>query len=489
MSAPSLRKSLLVRCGAGVGVLLCVLCTGIYLSVKQNMYQELDKSIEQTAALLANQMELENESITFEWQEGLGTNPALSEDGIFQFWKEGTDETTRSPALRKMDLRKFCGPDGNPQRRSIHLPSGNRARAIGLRIHPFVLPEEMERMKARGNVIDPKSISYVLVVARDSEHIHRTLRWLRLILAGGTLLTLGAGFLLIDRSIRVSLKPINDLTRQVRDRAEHQLDSALDVPGATPAELVGLTKNLDTLLARLASVRQRERDFIRHAAHELRTPIAGLRATTELALSQDRTTEEYRGHLATCQSTAMELGELIKRLSALARIGQTAEAQEMESFDIGEKLATCLEPFRRLFHERGLVLETDIGSGNIPVTGDPSLARIIFNNLFDNALSYTRPAGTVRISVAENAGGVEIRVSNPTESAPGKPEQWFEPLFRKNPSRDDADSHLGIGLTLSLNAAQAMGWTLHAETPREDWVDFVLLIPKSAPPTHAAGAS
>ncbi len=486
MSAPSLRKALLIRCGTGVGVLLCVLCTGIYLSVKQNMYQELDNSIEQTAALLANQVELENGAITFEWQEGLGTNPALSEDGIFQFWKEGTAETTRSPALGTMNLKKFCGTEENPKRRSIHLPSGNRARAIGLRIHPFVMPEELERMKARGHVIDPKSISYVLVVARDSEHIHRTLKWLRLILAGGTLLTLGAGFLLIDHGIRASLLPIDELTRQVRNRAEHQLDSALEVPGATPAELVGLTKNLETLLARLASIRQRERDFIRHAAHELRTPIAGLRATTELALSQDRTAEEYRGHLAACQSTAMELGELIKRLSALARIGQTVEPQALESFDIVEKLGTCLEPFRRLFHEHGLSLETDAGSENIPVTGDPSLTRIIFNNLFDNALCYTLPGGAIRIKAIETVGAVEIRISNPTDTPLGTLEQWFEPLFRKNPSRDDAESHLGIGLTLSLNAANAMGWTLHAETPQEEWIEFVLRMPRLEHEVHTA---
>ncbi len=478
MKNPSIRRSLLVHCGIGVGVLLCLLCTGTYLLVKRLLYRELDVSIEQTAALLSNQIELENNRVTFEWQEGLGTNPALVENGIFQFWEEKSGGTTRSPALRSLDLPKFCGPDGSPKRRSIRLPSGSRGRAIGLRIHPFVLPDELARMKERGQVIDPKSISYILVVARDSEHIHNSLRRLRLILACGTLFTLWIGYLLINRGIRVSLRPINDLTLQVRNRTEHQLDSALDVPGATPAELMVLAKNLGTLLARLATVRQRERDFIRHAAHELRTPIAGLRATTELALSQERTTSEYRGHLATCHNTAVELGELIKRLSALARIGQPVEPQAMESFDIVEKLSTCLEPFRGLFQERRLLLETDIDSGNILVTGDPSLARIIFNNLFDNALCYSRPGGPVRISAGKTAGKVEIRVSNPTETPPMKPDQWFEPLFRKNPSRDDSQSHLGIGLTLSLNAAQAMGWTLHAETPREDWITFVLRIPR-----------
>lgn len=478
MSAPSLRKSLIIRCGMGVGVLLCVLCSGIYLSVKQNMYQELDNSVEQTAALLENQVELENGAITFEWQEGLGTNPALSEGGIFQFWKEGTDETTRSPALGTLNLMKFCGTDELPQRRNINLPSGNRARAIGLRIHPFVIPEEVERMKNRGHLIDPRSISYVLVVARDSEHIHRTLKWLQLVLAGGSLLTLIAGFLLIDRGIRVSLQPINDLTRQVKNRAEHQLDSALDVPGETPAELVGLTENLDTLLARVALIRERERDFIRHAAHELRTPIAGLRATTELALSQDRTPGEYRTHLATCQSTSVELGNLIGRLTALARIGQTVEPEAVETFDIIEKMHTCLHPFRRLFHERGLLLECETGDAKTRVTGDPSLARIIFNNLFDNALSYTKAGGTVRIEARETADVLELRIANPTETPPGKPEQWFEPLFRKNPSREDAGTHLGIGLTLSRNAANAMGWKLHAEAPGGNQIEFVLGIPR-----------
>ncbi len=489
MSAPSIRRSLLLRCGIGVGVLLCALSLGIYLLVKQNMYEELDNSIEQTAALLGNQVELENETIIFEWQEGLGTNHELVQDALFQFWEEKTGEIMRSPALHSKDLPRFRGSAGEPKRRSIHLPTGNRARAIGLRIHPFVLPEELERMKARGRVIDPKSISYTLVVARDSEHIHHTLKRLRFILAGGSLLTLALGFILIDRVIRVSLRPIDALARQVQDRAEHQLDSALDLPGALPSELSGLAKNLDTLLARVAALRQRERDFIRHAAHELRTPIAGLRATTELALSQDRTTGEYREHLAACQDTAMELGELIKRLSALARIGQTTELQKIEAFDLGEMFFRSLEPFRSLFEDRGLGLSIGFPEAEIPVLGDPSLARIIFNNLFDNALCYTKTGGTVRVQLHETGHHVEISISNPTEFPPENPGQWFEPLFRRDASRNDAESHLGIGLTLSLNAANAMGWTLRSGKTDEDWVDFVLRIPKSAPSIHAATVS
>ncbi len=480
MTAPSLRRSLLIRCGVGVGVLLCVLCAGIYLLVRQSMVQELDNSVEQTAALLANQVELENETITFEWQEGLGTNRALIAEGLFQFWEEKTGVTTRSPALQSNDLPKFCGVRGKPLLKSIVLPNGSNGRAIGLRIHPFVVPEEMVRMKERGRVIDPKSLPYILVVARDAEPVHRTLERLRWILASGTLLTLGMGFLLIDRVIRVSLRPINDLTLQVQDRAEHQLDSALDLPGTLPSELAGLAKNFDTLLARVAAIRERERDFIRHAAHEMRTPIAGLRATTELALSQTRSASEYRDHLAACQNTAMEMGELIKRLSALARIGQATDAAKFENFDLTEQFSRCLESFHGLFEEKGLLLSLEKPDASLRTTGDPSLSRIILNNLLDNALSYTKAGGTVRIRFRESGPHTEISISNLTETPPGNPDQWFEPLFRRDPSRHDAGSHLGIGLTLSLNAANAMGWSLVARKTDEEWIEFVLRVPRIA---------
>lgn len=476
--APSLRRLLLIRCGIGVGVLLCILSAAIYLVVRQSMLRELDNSIEQTAALLANQVELENETITFEWQEGLGTNRALIAEGLFQFWDKKTGATTRSPALGSEDLPKFSGHRGKPLQQDIRLPNGSRGRAIGLRIHPFVMPEEMARMKARGHVIDPQTLPHILVVADDAEPVHRTLERLQWILAIGTLLTLGMGFILIDRVVRISLKPINDLTAQVQDRAEHQLDAALDLPGALPTELTGLARNFDTLLARVAAIRERERDFIRHAAHELRTPIAGLRATTELALSQPRTAEEYRDHLTTCQSTATELGELIKRLSALSRIGQSGEAQKPEIFDLTDQLAHSLESFRGLFESKGLALSSSFPAEKILTLGDPSLSRIILNNLLDNALAYTSAGGNVRVGFGETAGHAELRVANSTETPPENPDQWFEPLFRSDPSRHDAGSHLGIGLTLSLNAANAMGWSLVARTTDEGWIEFVLRVPK-----------
>ncbi|MCU0779375.1 MAG: hypothetical protein MUF86_17140, partial [Akkermansiaceae bacterium] len=102
-------------------------------------------------------------------------------------------------------------------------------------------------MKSRGKIIDPESLPHTLVVAGNLEPLHRTLDHLRYVLLSGSLLTLALGFTLIDHAIRITLRPIDDLSRQVRERTEHQLDSALELPGALPAELTGLAENFDSL--------------------------------------------------------------------------------------------------------------------------------------------------------------------------------------------------------------------------------------------------
>lgn len=460
MTAPSIRRSLLIRCGLGIGALSAILSAGIYLLVKESLFRELDDSIRGTAAILANQVELENGTITYEWQEGLGTNLALIDGALFQFWDEASGAPTRSPALQDRDLPKFSGMEGAPLIRSVQLSDGHHARAIGLRVTPFVLPEEKEAMAARGQVIDPAELPQTLVVARDAEPVYRSLDRLRWLLAGGFFLTLGAGFFLIARAIRISLNPIHQLATQVQNRTGWQLDQVLDLPDNLPSELSGLANNFNLLLERVAATRRREGDFIRHAAHELRTPIAGLQATTDLALSQSRDAVAYVRHLETCQKTAVELGELVKRLTALARSGQPAFAGTLVPLDVGGLLRECAGVFEQAAAERGLSWNDKLEGQPLMALADPALVRIVFNNLLDNSVSYASAGGEISFSGQMTAEGVEVSIANTIGDSPDDIERWFEPLFRRDSSRHDAVSHLGIGLTLSRDAANAMGGAL-----------------------------
>lgn len=477
MSQPSIRRTLLIRCGGGVGLLLFLLSAGVYLMVRQSLYRELDASIIGTAALLSNQVELENDRIAYEWQEGLGTNKALQSDDYFQFWEDASSGTSRSPALRFRDLPRFTGIDGQPLMRDIILPDGSHGRAVGMRIHPFVLADEIEAMKQRGHVIDPKSLPLTLVVAEDAEPIRHTLNLLRAILGAGTALTLAIGFVLVNRVVRTTLKPIDDLADQVKDRASHQLDAALEMPGTLPVELSGLAENFDLLLGRVAAIRQREKDFVRHAAHELRTPIAGLQATTELALSQPRDAASYAAYLATCRTTASELGELVKRLSALARVGRTLAPPSRVTLDLPALLKSCLTPFEETARSRDLGMVLDLPDEPLAAIGDAALLRIILNNLADNAVSYATPGTVITISATRKGDMIQIAFSNQVGEPIENPDRLFEPLFRRDPSRNDSGSHLGVGLTLSLEAAQAMDATLSARMTGSHTITFEMRIP------------
>jgi len=475
MRTPSIRRALLIRCGLGVGVLLVTLSLVVYNHVEKSLARELNRTVRGTASLLADQIELENGAIIHEWLEGMRPNAVLPGGELFEFWDETRGTSVRSPGLNEKDLPRFTGPDGVPEFRSIQLPDGSQARALGLRVYPFVLPEEVEKMKQRGTVVDPKSFPHVLVVAHSAAPNIRTLEGLASVLVVGNLCVLGLGYLLIDRVVRATLRPIEDLASQVSNRAEHQLDDALAVPGKLPSELSTLAHGFDALLARVAAIRLRERDFIRHAAHELRTPISGLQATTDLALSRPREAEQYAGYLATCHKTALDLGALVQRLSALAQADSSVMKPVIVPIAFSALLDEVIGQVIGAAAERGLKIDREPVDDGLCVMGDTPLLRIIFSNLLDNAVCYTADGGGVSIRAAAAEGCVEMVFSNPVADFPVDLDRLFEPLFRQEASRHDAGAHLGIGLTLSRDAARSMGGTLHARRGSVDGViEFVL---------------
>lgn len=470
----SIRRTLLVRCGIGLSLIFILLSLSIYFVVRRSLYVELDHSIIETASILANQMEYEHGEIIFEWQEGLGTNPEITDQALFQYWNEKSGLTTRSPALGNGNLPKFSSSEGELKLKTISIPGSlENARALGMTIYPYAIPAELSLMSSEGKTFDPLDYPHTLVVARDLTPILHTLTYLAATLGIATFTALALAFLVIRSAVRASLAPISTLTRQVRDRSENQLDAAIILPGALPSELVPLAESFDSLLSRVAAIRLREKDFIRHASHELRTPIAGLAATTELALSKDRSADEYKRHLQTCAKTSADLAALVQRLLALSRIGTTKESAQLVLVNLAETLTACLSHFSGKANALDLKITT-AGSSR-PVHADPVLTTLILNNLLDNAISYSPTSSSLKILIEEKRDHAELSFTNTCDDLPEDLERLFEPLFRRDPSRTETtDAHLGIGLTLSREAAQSMHGTLTATRPARNSVCFTL---------------
>ena len=110
-------------------------------------------------------------------------------------------------------------------------------------------------------------------------------------------------------------------------------------------------------------------------------------------LSQPRDAAAYAAHLETCRQTAIDLGELVKRLSALARIGQSPQPATSEPIDLESLLDERIQSFMAAFEKRGLRISRVRSTTPQIAIGDMTLVRIVLNNLLDNAACHA-PSGS-----------------------------------------------------------------------------------------------
>jgi signal transduction histidine kinase len=192
------------------------------------------------------------------------------------------------------------------------------------------------------------------------------------------------------------------------------------------------------------------RRFMADAAHELRTPIAVLRARTELSLARPRDPESDATAFRLIERETDRLGSIVADLLTLAR----ADAGELpiarEALYLDDVAAQAVEAARALADRKGIGLE--VGSfEEAPITGDPTLLRRLVLIVLDNAIKYTPQGGHVRLDVtsADGGGRCSVIVSDTGIGIP--PEQLpriFERFYRGEPARRHADG-AGLGLAIA----------------------------------------
>lgn len=219
-------------------------------------------------------------------------------------------------------------------------------------------------------------------------------------------LTLLSG-LLAWLAVGVALRPLERLTQATRNFTE-ETELPL-IPGRD--EAATLTRSFSSLLTRLKAERERERRFLAHAAHELRTPISALRASLEAVRMQNawpgmerRASGEW---LERFYHEALRLETLAQNLLALSR----AEASEVrpEPLDLADLVGAAYDRFQPLALERGY--ELVLGAESAPVWADVRLLERALDNLLANALRYA-PQGEVALSSGVTEGRAHVSVAD-----------------------------------------------------------------------------
>ncbi|MES2819843.1 MAG: sensor histidine kinase [Pseudomonadota bacterium] len=281
----------------------------------------------------------------------------------------------------------------------------------------------------------------------------------------GTLWRMGllavSALLLVWLAVSAALRPLEALRRTVAARAS---DDLRPLPSAElPRELRPLVAALNQFNDRLRGLFERQSQFIADAAHELRTPLAALKARVELGLRAQAPTVWRETLEQTAQHTD-SLTQLANQLLSLARIESGARAiaegaaQRLDLSRLARELGLALAP---LAHARGIALALE-AEQPVWLQGEPTLLNELLCNLVDNALAHTPAGGTVVLRVLA-CGALEVQ-----DDGPGIPADEHEKVFERfyRSARHGTGAGLGLAIVGEICRAHQASISLNQALPQ-----------------------
>lgn len=256
--------------------------------------------------------------------------------------------------------------------------------------------------------------------------------------------------------LKRGLVPLERLRHEVAMRKRDDL-SKLDETRA-PVELRPLIDAVNNLLDRLKQAMQMQKRFIADAAHQLRTPLAGLKTQAELALREDDA-ELKRRTLEYLLASAQRSTHLVNQLLALARNEPDGQGDyAFTRLDLSQLAQECTAYWVPAALKKNIDLGFEGGAMQMPVYGDATSLTEMLGNLIDNAIRYTPPGGHVTVKVDHAHGTAALCVEdNGTGIEPQYRERVFERFYRILGS---GQSGSGLGLAIVAEVAKRHGATI-----------------------------
>ncbi len=277
--------------------------------------------------------------------------------------------------------------------------------------------------------------------------------------------------LLVWLALAQAIKPLNRLEERIRARNPDDL-SPLDVE-AVPLEVAPLVSSVNDLLMRLKDSIATQKRFLADAAHQLKTPLAGLRMQADLAQRQDASAQELKQSLRHIGRSSIRATHTVNQLLALARAESSAAVLAHQACN----LARLTMDVVRDCVPRAVEKQIDIGyEGAEPSTegvilmGNATLLQEMVRNLVDNAINYTLPRPgkqamiTARVLVDPFSKALVLQVE---DTGPGiaaaERELVFQPFYRALGNEADGS---GLGLPIVLEIAKQHRATVSVEDSR-----------------------
>jgi heavy metal sensor kinase len=392
-----------------------------------------------TAVNDASQRNLDTLKRVLERHASQGT-PALQREltRVSELWESGA-------------IFEVAGPDGQWISRASRFlsahPKLQPVRSASVSFQTTNL-EALQYRVARQQIVLDGSV-YLVDAAVPTEPFDQALdnfrlmekRFLPLLVVLATLL----GYWLSGRA----LAPVNRIIESAERVGVRNLSRRLEVPRAKD-ELRRLTEQVNAMLDRIEASVKRITQFTADASHDLRTPLALIRTSAEIALRRPRSDSEYREALSRILATSEETSELIEQLLLLARADANVAQLKLEPTDLYSVLQAVGRKTRVLALGKGLTFAESIPPHRYALLANEAALERLFMSVLDNAVKYTPPGGhlSIDLSLQDRMAIIEVRDSGIGIAEKDLP-HVFERFYRADHARSRETRGSGLGLSIA----------------------------------------
>jgi signal transduction histidine kinase len=244
------------------------------------------------------------------------------------------------------------------------------------------------------------------------------------------------------------------------------------------SELGSLAQTLNQTFERLETAFQRQIRFTADASHELRTPLSVIHSHAELALTKERTAEEYKQFLETCLRAAKRTRSLVDTLLVLARADAGRLQLKIEPFDLRDAAEECLAMVDSRAQERNVTIETDLQA--VELSADRTRILQLLTNLLVNAIQYNREGGRIVLSIVKEGTEAVLNVTDTGIGITAEDQvRVFERFFRADKARSREAGGSGLGLAICQSIVEAHHGTISFTSQPGSGTTFTVRLPLS----------
>ncbi len=491
-------KSIQSRISRGVALAISIyllICGALFLHyIRYQSLREFDLTLESQMKAMISLVEIEGRKIDIDFFSDL--MPEFLQQGhYFDFYLPDGTIIAQSPSSQGVSLPDIPEPGGSI--RFLNWDSGDlgNVRVVQTSFEPR--PEAVEPVEvmepdpepANSSVlvspvavyeieyelpesVDAEELVLTIKVARDRMPLEQEMKKMTLLFIALAAILLAGIAVLTRLLVRHGLKSLRDLNVQIKEVEPAETDNGIRLVDA-PEELAEIEHTVNSLLQRVKMTIAREKSFSTHVSHELRTPVAELKLIAEMGGSYPGDQEEVARYFSEVKEISTNMEVLVNRLLFLSRSTPGVSRESFESVDLNGFLETYLT--NKTFADIDLYLDK-VGV----VTSDPELLKILFQNLFNNAISHGRPGSRVSCRLQKSASGICVQIENEVENlCEADLERISDPFWQKDESRTSS-AHYGLGLSIVRNLEKVLGIEIVFSIREKKYFHAAVLFPDPA---------